>query len=55
MQPPEPLEPWRSPPFEPTVRDGSLYARGATDDKGPMFAPLKAAEARLETARQRCR
>ena len=45
VQPPEPLEPWLSPPFEPTIRDGNLYARGATDDKGQMFTHLKAAEA----------
>ena len=50
VQPPEPLEPWLSPPFEPTVRDGNLYARGATDDKGQMFTHLKAAEAWLKTA-----
>jgi acetylornithine deacetylase/succinyl-diaminopimelate desuccinylase-like protein len=50
VQPPEPLEPWHSPPFEPTVRNGNLYARGATDDKGQMFTHLKAAEAWLKTA-----
>src|SRR3954466_2711916 len=50
VQPPEPLEPRLSPPFEPTVRDGPLYARGATDDKGQMFTHLKAAEAWLRTA-----
>jgi acetylornithine deacetylase/succinyl-diaminopimelate desuccinylase-like protein len=48
VQPAEPLEPWLSPPFEPTVRDGNLYARGATDDKGQMFTHLKAAEAWLK-------
>ncbi len=49
VQPAEPLEPWLSPPFEPTVRDGNLYARGATDDKGQMYTHLKAAEAWLKT------
>ena len=48
VQPPEPLEPWLSHPFEPTIRDGNLYARGATDDKGQMFTHLKAAEAWLK-------
>src|SRR4051794_21330249 len=48
VQPPEPLEPWISPPFEPIVRDGNLYARGATDDKGQMFTHLKAAEGWLK-------
>jgi acetylornithine deacetylase/succinyl-diaminopimelate desuccinylase-like protein len=50
VQPPEPLEPWLSPPFEPTLRNGNLYARGATDDKGQMFTHLKAAEAWMKTS-----
>ncbi len=49
VQPPDPLEEWISPPFEPTRRNGNLYARGATDDKGQMFTHIKAAEAWLRT------
>ena len=45
VQPPDPLDEWTSPPFEPTVRNGDLYARGASDDKGQMFAHIKAVEA----------
>jgi acetylornithine deacetylase/succinyl-diaminopimelate desuccinylase-like protein len=37
VQPPDPLAEWTTPPFEPTVRDGKLYARGAADDKGQLF------------------
>jgi acetylornithine deacetylase/succinyl-diaminopimelate desuccinylase-like protein len=44
VQPPDPLEKWTSPPFVPTVRDGRLYARGVSDDKGPMLIPIKVAE-----------
>jgi len=43
VQPPDPVELWESPPFEATVRDGWLYARGAADDKGQLFLLLKAA------------
>ncbi len=42
VQPPEPLDLWKSPPFEPTVRDGKLFARGASDDKGPVWAHCEA-------------
>jgi acetylornithine deacetylase/succinyl-diaminopimelate desuccinylase-like protein len=45
VQPPDPLAEWTTPPFEPTVRDGRLYARGAADDKGQVFCLLKAIEA----------
>ena len=45
VQPPDPLEKWHSPPWTPTVRDGRLYARGVSDDKGPMLIPITVAEA----------
>ena len=45
VQPPDPLEEWISPPFEPAVRDGNLYARGSVDDKGQMYMHVKAVEA----------
>ena len=50
VQPPEPLDKWISPPFVPTLRDGRLYARGVSDDKGPMLIPIKVAEAYFATA-----
>ncbi|MFQ3660580.1 MAG: M20/M25/M40 family metallo-hydrolase, partial [Anaerolineae bacterium] len=47
VQPPDPLDQWRTPPFEPTVLGDDLYARGASDDKGQFLAILKAVEACL--------
>ena len=47
VQPVEPLDLWESPPFEPTIRDGRIYARGATDDQGQLFLHVKALEAHL--------
>jgi acetylornithine deacetylase/succinyl-diaminopimelate desuccinylase-like protein len=44
VQPPDPLEEWTTPPFEPTVRNGNLYARGSADDKGQLYVHLKAVE-----------
>lgn len=44
VQPPDPLELWETPPFEPTVRDGKIYARGACDDKGQFYMHVKAFE-----------
>jgi acetylornithine deacetylase/succinyl-diaminopimelate desuccinylase-like protein len=45
VQPPDPLELWKSPPFEPVLRDGNIYARGSADDKGQMYMHIKAVEA----------
>lgn len=47
VQPAEPLELWTSPPFEPVVEGGKIFARGASDDKGQMYAHIKGAEAVL--------
>ncbi len=49
VQPAEPLELWTSPPFEPTIRNGNIYARGSVDDKGQLFLHIKAIEAHLAT------
>ncbi len=48
VQPPDPLDQWKSKPFEPVVRDGGLYARGAVDDKGQVYMHLKAVEAHMK-------
>lgn len=48
VQPPEPLELWTSPAFEPTIRDGKLFARGSVDDKGQLFAHVAALETMLQ-------
>lgn len=50
VQPPDPLDLWQSPPFEPVVRNGNVVARGATDDKGQMLTHVKAAQAWIEAA-----
>ncbi|MGH7618688.1 MAG: dipeptidase [Gemmatimonadaceae bacterium] len=47
VQPAEPLDLWDSPPFEPTVRDGKIFARGSVDDKGQLYLHIKALEAHL--------
>jgi acetylornithine deacetylase/succinyl-diaminopimelate desuccinylase-like protein len=44
VQPPDPLDEWTTPPFEPTERNGNLYARGAVDDKGQLYMQVKALE-----------
>lgn len=52
VQPVDPLELWESPPFEATIRDNKLYARGATDDKGQVFMHIKAVEAILKEEKE---
>ena len=49
VQPPEPLELWQTPPFEPRIEGKTIYARGSTDNKGQNFTHLKAVEAYLKT------
>lgn len=50
VQPPDPLNLWTTPAFEPSIRGGRLYARGATDDKGQLFTHIKSLEAWMQTA-----
>jgi acetylornithine deacetylase/succinyl-diaminopimelate desuccinylase-like protein len=52
VQPPDPLNEWITPPFTPTVRDGRLFARGSSDDKGQVFCLLKAYQSVLDSARR---
>src|SRR6266850_1379080 len=49
VQPPDPLDEWKSPPFEPEVRGDNIYARGACDDKGQVYIQIKALEGLLKT------
>jgi acetylornithine deacetylase/succinyl-diaminopimelate desuccinylase-like protein len=54
VQPPDPIELWDSPPFEPTIKDGKIFARGACDDKGQLFMHIKAFEAMMQTKELPC-
>lgn len=54
VQPPDPLELWKTPPFEPTIRDGKIYARGACDDKGQFYMHVKAFELMMQTNTLAC-
>ena len=49
VQPPDPLNLWNSPPFEPVIKDGKIYARGACDDKGQVYMHIKAFELMMKT------
>ena len=52
VQPPEPLEEWKSPPFKPTIRNDKIYARGVSDNKGNIVARIKAIEAILKVTKE---
>ena len=54
VQPADPLELWDSPPFEPVIKDGKIYARGAADDKGQMYMHVKAFELMMQTNQLPC-
>ncbi|MGZ3946007.1 MAG: dipeptidase, partial [Mucilaginibacter sp.] len=54
VQPPDPLELWKTPPFEPTIRDGKIYARGACDDKGQFYMHVKAFELMMQSGGLPC-
>ena len=54
VQPPDPLELWDSPPFEPVIKDNKIFARGAADDKGQMYMHIKAFELMMKTDQLPC-
>src|SRR3546814_251951 len=54
VQPPDPLELWETPPFEPTIRDDKIFARGACDDKGQFYMHVKAFELMQSTGTLAC-
>ena len=54
VQPPDPMDLWKTPPFEPTIRDGKIYARGACDDKGQFYMHVKAFELMMKTNSLSC-
>lgn len=54
VQPPDPLELWETPPFEPVIRDGKIFARGACDDKGQFYMHVKAFEMMMATGTLPC-
>ena len=54
VQPPDPIELWETPPFEPTIRDGKIFARGACDDKGQFYMHIKAFELMQATGTLAC-
>lgn len=54
VQPPDPMDLWDSPPFEPVIKDGKIYARGACDDKGQVYMHVKAFETMMKMNSLRC-
>src|SRR6476469_8892977 len=54
VQPVEPLDLWTNPPFEPTIKDGKIYARGSADDKGQFYMHVKALETLVKTGTLPC-
>lgn len=54
VQPPDPLDLWETPPFEPTIRDGNIYARGSADDKGQFYMHIKAFESMVKNEALQC-